>query len=154
MPAFRRRGFEVGGIALAVLPLVLSAFSRIRKYLDEYANIDYNINRVLLDVKVAEGIFQTLIDDMLSRVILDDMRKEMKKDLRNDNWTRNCWNQEMRDLLGNSYITFKDTVQGFHDTMSMIENVLRKTFEYSSLGIGSASVNTPSYPHPRYQLRT
>jgi hypothetical protein len=85
-------GFEVGGIALAVVPLVLSAFSRIREYLDEYADIDYNINRVLLGVKVAEGIFQTLIDDMLSRVIVNDIRKEMLNDLRNDNWTRNFWN--------------------------------------------------------------
>lgn len=113
-------GFEVAGVVLGSLPLIVSAIEhyadlvqtvkRARKYLTELKNLKH-------DLDAESTIFLDTLERVLDGLIPAKQLEELLKDPTSTLWKDDTLNKRLQDRLGRSYSVFTHTVNDMNATV-------------------------------------
>ncbi|KAF8537769.1 hypothetical protein BDD12DRAFT_806689 [Trichophaea hybrida] len=117
-------GFEVAGIVLSVLPLIIIAFDRIQTFLAEYDGLDQQLQRSRRDILTIQGLFKDAIKSLLSDVLEQDRRERMLKNPQSEDWNLGFLDEDQRTVLGEALQPVLNSIEGFKEATQEYEGVL------------------------------
>jgi len=117
-------GFEVAGIVLGVLPLVIATFDRIRNFLDEYDGLDQQLRSSARDIITIQALFKDAINSLLSDVLEQDRREQMLKNSQSKDWNLEFLDEDQREVLGEALEPVLNSIEGFKEAIREYEGIL------------------------------
>jgi hypothetical protein len=121
-------GFEIVGVVLGTLPLIISAIEHYKDPLEEYSHYESTLKKLRVRLRFNQELFQ----DTLRRFLLPEFSKSQLDTLFPDitdvttsaaNWGKSEVQAQLRIRLGKRSNTFLDLVQ---EMLKVLEKLMEK----------------------------
>jgi hypothetical protein len=145
-------GFEIGGVVLGVLPLLISAVgtydSVYRPFITRYKDYEPALKSFQQGLLTERAIFRNECRLLLKSSVDSESVQDMLEDLKHDRWADSDIEQRVSQYLGDSKEECKAAVARIRDKLLAILK------EYQRYGItpDSEVLNTDVGPVPRFHL--
>lgn len=140
-------GFEIAGIILASLPLIISALENYNEVIDTYKRArkyKIEIRRIKHDFDAESAIFLDTLEHLVDGLVPPKQFEELLKEPSSELWKDETLNKRLQGRLGRSYPVYTNsvhemnaTIQHFVERLDLDE--LGKTRWTESTGLGLVS---------------
>lgn len=129
MHRFRMSGFEVAGVALALLPIlieVVKSYSTIAKKVHTLRHYSRDVKSISEQLKVHNGIFLNEVRLLLRSVQAEDEVEGMLDDTSDRRWVNEHLDDNLRAVLRESFEVCRGIVEETKDIIKAMEDELAK----------------------------
>jgi isopentenyl diphosphate isomerase/L-lactate dehydrogenase-like FMN-dependent dehydrogenase len=120
-------GFEVAGIVLATLPLIINALEHYAKGVETVARwrkYAAGITFLILTVKTQRIIFTNTLEQLLTGIVRADDMMDVLKDAGGEAWRTADIHNQLKDRLRDAYSAYVGNVEEMHKALkAMMENL-------------------------------
>lgn len=119
-------GLEVAGLALGVIPLILSAlefYSEGISTTKRFFRYKYELQAIIDAITTERAIFTNTMELLLTGIVRPEQMSEFFSDVGGNAWQENDFKEELRDRLGGSYEAYLDILRGF---LASLEIMIQK----------------------------
>lgn len=116
-------GFEIAGLVLGVIPLVVSTFENYKKGAQALENLrkyENNIQCLILNINVEQVRLQNVFERLLDGVVPPSQIDAMVKNPNGDLWTEQEVQEEIRLRLWTSWTAFQGTLRAIHEDITKL----------------------------------
>ncbi|KAK1750889.1 hypothetical protein QBC47DRAFT_435380 [Echria macrotheca] len=114
-------GFEVAGVVLGALPLVVKAVEAYITFIRDWGKIPSELKSIHRHLTTERSKFYNVCDQLLCDVVQQKDIEAMLKDPFGPLWQAEDTNKRIRRRLWNSYEPFSATVREIHDALNTIQ---------------------------------
>jgi len=126
-------GFEVVGVILGVVPLVLAAFDRIQRL----RNMDRDFKVVHRNTLIAQGQFKLYIKTLLLDALDEERGDRMLRYPDSDDWKLENFDQTQLATLELAFDPVRLCIEGFQDAMTKYEEEIQKLAMQTEAPLGN-----------------
>ncbi|KAH7405700.1 hypothetical protein DE146DRAFT_420818 [Phaeosphaeria sp. MPI-PUGE-AT-0046c] len=140
-------GFEIAGVVLGSLPLIISALENYTEIVDTYKRArkyKTEIKRIKHDLDAESSIFLDTLEHLVDGLVPPKQFEELLKDPLCELWKNEVLNKRLQERLGRSYSVYTDsvnemnaTVQQFVERLDLNEEGKVRWIENTGLGLVS-----------------
>lgn len=117
-------GFEIAGVVLGALPLVISVYEVYRERTKDIFEYSEAMNGFLRALHLAHARLRHSVEKILQDLVDDQLFAELLNNPKTRRWSDLGLDRKLRERLGDSYFGYVETIKTIRGSIALLERLI------------------------------